>query len=143
MNDQIIATEEKRQMQLLDNGLTTADRFINRNYLINLPGQQVVSLPEEEKSTGAIRLYKIEKLVYDRHENVNDKLISVYSALQNVDGSAILLLEGTGKEIIFYVGVRSNSNAAIAGRILQKSFIGNFPGSTLKNMRNGEIASVM
>lgn len=143
MDEQIIAVEEKRQMQILNNGLITADRFINRNYLINLPGQKVLPLPEEEKNSNAIRLYKIEKLVYDKHENVNDKLISVYSALQNLGGSALLILEGTGKELHFYIGIRSKTNAAVMGRILQKSFIGNFPGSILTNLRNNEITSVL
>ena len=35
MND-MITVEEKRQAKLLENGLIMADRFINKNYLINL-----------------------------------------------------------------------------------------------------------
>ena len=96
-----MTVNEQRQIQLLNNGLVTADRFINKNYLINIAEQNVVPLNEMEKNTGAIRLFQIVKLVYDKKENVNDKLISVYSALQNVDSSALLVINGSGKEATF------------------------------------------
>jgi len=139
----IVTVQEQKQIQLLNNGLITADKFINKNYLIDIAQQNVVALNEDEKNTSAIRLFKIDKLVYDKKENVNDKLISVYSALQNVDSTALLVINGTGKEVNFYIGVRSNSNAATASKILEKSFLGNFSGSSLYNMRNSEIAGVM
>ena len=138
-----MTVNEQRQIQLLNNGLVTADRFINKNYLINIAEQNVVPLNEMEKNTGAIRLFQIVKLVYDKKENVNDKLISVYSALQNVDSSALLVINGSGKEATFYVGVRSNENAATASKILEKSFLGNFSGSELRPMKNSEISEVM
>lgn len=142
-NSAIVSVQEQKQIQLLNSGLITADRFINKNYLINISEQQVVVLDENEKNTNAIRLFQVVKLVYDKKENINDKLISVYSALQNVDSSAILLINGDGRQVTFYIGVRSAENAATASKILEKSFLGNFSGSALKNMKNTEIAEVM
>lgn len=138
-----MSVNEQRQMQLLNNGLVTADRFINKNYLINISEQNVVPISDREKNTNAVRLFQIVKLVYDKKENVNDKLISVYSALQNVNSSALLVINGDGKTTTFYIGVRSTENAATASKILEKSFLGNFSGSTLRPMRNSEIAEVM
>ncbi len=138
-----MSVNEQRQIQLLNNGLLTADRFINKNYLIGIANQNVVPLNESEKNTSSIRLFEIIKLVYDKKENVNDKLISVYSALQNVGSAALLVINGDGKAATFYVGVRSNENAAVASKILEKSFMGNFPGSELRQMKNSEIAEVM
>lgn len=142
-NTAIVSVQEQKQLQLLNNGLITADRFINKNYLINISEQNIVPLDEYEKTTNSIRLFQIIKLVYDKTENINDKLISVYSALQNVDSSALLVINGNGKEVTFYIGIRSVDNAATASKILEKSFVGNFPGSTLRSMKNGEIAEVM
>ncbi|MCR5322057.1 MAG: DUF87 domain-containing protein [Lachnospiraceae bacterium] len=142
-NTTIVTVQEQKQVQMLNSGLITADRFINKNYLINIADQPVVPLDESEKSTNAIRLFKIVKLVYDKKENINDKLISVYSALQNIDSSALLVIESNGKEITFYIGVRSIDNAATASKILEKSFVGNFPGSTLVSMKNSEISGLM
>lgn len=139
----IMTVTEQKQMQLLNNGLITADRFINKNYLINISEQNVIPLAEKDRSTNTIRLFQIIKLVYDKKENINDKLISVYSALQNVDSSALLVINGNGKEVTFYIGVRCVDNAATASKILEKSFIGNFPGSTLRSMKNSEISNIM
>ena len=35
-NTAIVSVQEQKQLQLLNNGLITADRFINKNYLINI-----------------------------------------------------------------------------------------------------------
>lgn len=142
-NISAITVSEQEQFQLLQNGLVTADKFINKNYLINIADQGVVPINDYDKTTNSIRLFQIIKLVYDKKENINDKLISVYSALQNVDSSALLVINGDGNAVTFYMGVRSTDNAATAGKILEKSFVGNFPGSTLRSMKNGEIAEVM
>lgn len=142
-NISAITVSEQEQFQLLQNGLVTADKFINKNYLINIADQGVVPINDYDKTTNSIRLFQIIKLVYDKKENINDKLISVYSALQNVDSSALLVINGDGNAVAFYMGVRSADNAATAGKILEKSFVGNFPGSTLRSMKNGEITEVM
>lgn len=142
-NTTLSSVQEQKQLQFLNNGLITADRYINKNYLINVAEQNVVPISDLEKSTNSIRLFQIMKLVYDKTENINDKLISVYSALQNVDSSAVLVINGENGEVTFYIGIRSLDNAAIASKILEKSFIGNFPGSTLRSMKNSEIADVM
>ena len=139
----MVSVQEQRQMRLLNSGLITADKFINKNYLINIAEQNVVPLNEIEKNTSAIRLFQVVKLVYDKKENINDKLISVYSALQNVYSSALLIINGNSKEVTLYIGVRSEENAATASKILEKSFLGNFSGSTLRSMKNTEIAEVM
>lgn len=142
-NNALVTVQEQKQLQLLNSGLITADKFINKNYLINIAEQNVMKLSEDEKNTNLIRLFQIVKLVYDKKENINDKLISVYSALQNVDSSALLVINSDGKSVTFYIGVRSVENAATASKILEKSFLGNFSGSTLRNMKNSEIVEVM
>ena len=138
-----VSAEEEKQTKLLENGLVMADRFINKNYLINMQERSVVPLPEEEKTTNALRLYQVKKLVYDKKENVNDKLISLYSALQDIEGTALMIVDSDGKKISYYIGVRTLENAATASLILEKSFMGNFSGSELQNLKNSEIAEVM
>ena len=138
-----ITIEDQAQQKLIQDGLVTADRFVNKSYLININDSKVVPLDERRKSLVPTRLYRIEKLVYDKKENVNDKMISVYSSLMNINGTALLIINGLEREVSFYVGIRSEANPAIAGTILQKSFSGNFPGSILKSLRNSEIAEIM
>ena len=143
MADYMVTTakEEKQNMELI-NGIITANNFIEKKYLINLAAESVVPMPENIKNPGDIRLMKIGKIIYDRNENVNDKLISVYGALQDIDSSALMLIDGDGEGVSFYIGTCS-SNAAVAARILRKSFLGNFPGSSLINLKNSEINIMM
>lgn len=144
MKEYHLATkQELERAQIVENGILMADRFINRNYLMNLSEYPVVSLSDEERSRNKLRLYQIKKLVYDKNENTNDKLISVYSALQEIDSAAVLILVGEKEKVTYYLGVQASENVSTAGKILEKSFLGNFPGSTLKNLKNSEIETVM
>ena len=111
MSNEIITVEEQKQTKLLENGLIMADRFINKNYLINLQERGVVPLDDREKVTNAIRLYQVSKLVYDAKENINDKLISVYSALQDIGGTALLIIDSDGSRVSYYIGTRTPENA--------------------------------
>ena len=142
-NTSLHSVSESEQLQKIRNGLITADKFINKSYLIDVTDNRVIPLPEAYKTTTNIRLYRIEKLVYDKKENVNDKLISVYSALLNIGSAALLIIQGNKTAVSFYIGVRSDENAPVAGLILEKSFLGNFPGSKLKGLRNNEISNVL
>ena len=53
-NTAIVSVQEQKQLQLLNNGLITADRFINKNYLINISEQNIVPLDDYEKTTDSI-----------------------------------------------------------------------------------------
>lgn len=134
---------DSEQLQKIRNGIVTADKFINKSYLIDVTDNQVVPLPESYKTTTNIRLYRIEKLIYDKKENINDKLISVYSALLNIDSAALLVIQSNSTAVSFYIGIRSDKNAPVAGLILEKSFLGNFPGSKLKNLYNSDISDIL
>ena len=72
--------DEAQANAALEKGMLYADTFVNKNYLINLDRYPLVELDSAEKSDEYIRLYQIERIVYDVDENANDKLISVYSA---------------------------------------------------------------
>lgn len=128
----IISAQEQHNQELLEAGLATADCYIARSYLIDLPFREVAAHDPSLCQDVFLRLYQITKFVYDKKENVNDKLISVYSALHEIDGTAILIIQGTPSCINFYLGTRSESKAALCGRVLEKSLHGNFPGSESK-----------
>ena len=126
----LVAIKEERDL-MLRTGLSIADKFINKKYLIDLSDSEVMELPDYEEEKRLIRLFRLDKLIYDKNENINDKLISVYSALQEINSTVFLLVEGTANSTSFYIGVKEKNNITIADKVLEKSFIGNFPGSTL------------
>lgn len=123
--------DEAQANAVLEKGMLYADAFVNKNYLINLDRYPLVELNADEKSDRYIRLYQIERIVYDVEENANDKLISVYSAFFNIQAMGLLIIKSTKNELGFYIGVRSTDNTSTAEAILEKSFKGNFPGSQI------------
>lgn len=136
---------EKRQ-----EGLALADNLINRNYLIGLNSAKVLDVPKELGIFSNIRLFRIERFVYDSTENVNDKLISVYGALSELGIEAILMIDSTLSGVSFYIGVRSdkavNSRTAYAdtaAAILKKGIQGNFPGSKLEQLKGQQVETLL
>lgn len=139
-----VTIEEQRQLDAIENGLAVADRFINKNYLLNMNEQKILALSEEDQHAGELRLLKLNKFIYDKDENINDKLISVYSALENINSTAFLMVCGKREGISIYLGTRLKGNgASIAKQVLEKSFLGNFPGSDLENIRSAGISEIM
>ena len=80
--------------QLLQDNIAVANKFVNRSYLSELSELEVVPLAEHQKRFQSIRLYKINKLIYDSSEDVNDKLISVFNSVQNTRSNLVLMLCG-------------------------------------------------
>lgn len=69
-----------RATEIMNSGMELVDLFVNKNYLIDLDKCQPVALDASQKSFSYMSLYEISKIVYDRDENINDKLVSVYSS---------------------------------------------------------------
>lgn len=111
--------------------------------MINLDRYPLVELDPAEKSDEYIRLYQIERIVYDVDENANDKLISVYSAFFNIQAAGLLVIKSTRNALGFYIGVRSVDNTSTAEAILEKSFKGNFAGSQIQAIPQEEVQKVL
>ena len=99
-----ILADERRFDAVLDKGIFYANSFVNKNYLINLDQYPVLDVDDERKSDDCIRLFRIERVVYDKDEIVNDKLISVYSALYNIQATCTLIIRSHNRVVDFYIG---------------------------------------
>lgn len=123
-----------------------ADAFLHRDYLSRLNEFEVEPWPDEKVE---IRLYKIGKIVYDKKENNNDKLVSVYGSVQAMQGSILLVIDGQDTCVNYYLGVkRLKSNVATEkistlGETLKAAFTGNFPGSRIETIDDDEASSIM
>jgi DNA helicase HerA-like ATPase len=90
-------------------------------------------------------LYHVDKLVYDKKENVNDKLTTVFSSLLSDENNGlIMLIKGSADHVDFYIGnVTRNINEKgdapaktieNAGKTLTGVLKGNFPGTELHRL---------
>ena len=73
----------------MHDGVLLAEQFVNRNYLIHIAKQPLVPPNPAAQSFSYDSLFEITGLVYDPGEGINDKLVSVYSALYSL-GSILL-----------------------------------------------------
>ena len=70
-----------------------------------------------------IRLCQVEKIIYDKDEDVVDKLVSVYGALAQFVNHVVLFIVGKKAGVKLYLGVRSKRHISVAEGIL--AFIAN------------------
>jgi hypothetical protein len=134
-----------RKQSDLQRSFSIADEYLGKNYLFELNKHEVVSLPHHIQNITVkeqIRLFQINKIVYDKNEDISEKLINIYNTVGNLGSSLVLIVDSDGKEVSLYIGVRSQ-NAFAAKEGLENSFHGNFPGTELKNLRNNEIEDVL
>lgn len=128
---------------VLTQGMELVDLFVNKNYLINVDQCEPIPLPDPEKTFSVMSLFQIDKIVYDENENINDKLVSVYSALCNFGSTALLIIDSDEAGARFYLGTRDTSEPYVAKEILKKSLHGNFPGINMREKDANEIQNLM
>ncbi|MGG1534170.1 MULTISPECIES: ATP-binding protein [Brevibacillus] len=138
-----------RNYQDLEDAFQLSLSLVEKKYLREIARHPVVPIPKHIQELSLrhnIRLFKLNKLVYDKGENNLDKLASVYHAIRNVDGSLIMIIDSDGTKTDLYLGTCTRSREETVGaakEALEKSFLGNFPGSQLENLTNSRIESVM
>ena len=131
----LIKEENARReyLQVMERGFNAADVFVNRHYLDNFSNAEIAALPQKDKDNieaekNQIKIYKIAKIVFDKHEDINDKLTSVYNALYNMSAAIAVYILGRGSYVEFFIAVRSEIAASVAGQILESTLESNFPG---------------
>ncbi len=123
--------EQKRKTAYelkLAQGFAVADMYLTQQYLDRFSAGTVYEPDAAVMDVLKMRVYQISKLVYDPEEQINDKLISVYSSLHNMNSAVALIIRSDSKEVGFYAAVRSEDNAGLAGETLCSVLKGNFPG---------------
>ena len=123
--------------------IALANQFVTKNYLNELTKYEVVPLEDHQKRFQSIRLYSVEKIVYDKDEDINDKLISVFNAIQSLKSNVVLVIIGCADSAQLYIGIQSNMEAGIAEKVFNKGFMGNFPGSIITKIPSSEIEKIM
>lgn len=134
---------ENNAVEVMNRGMELVDLFVNKNYLIDLDKCEPVPLNDQEKTFSFVSLFQIDKIVFDLNENMNDKLVSVYSALSNFGSSAILIISSDEMGVSFYLGTREPNRPEVAKDILKKSLKGNFPGINMIEKDASEVENFL
>ena len=146
-NFQNMHDELPKEVQLAESFLL-ADNVLMKKYLSNLDQYEIVPIPKESLNVPVVdttRFFHINRIVYDKEENNQEKLLSIYHALYTCGGSAILLLKCDKKKIDFYMGTKANSSDQVVTcqDILNKAVKGNFPGTKMERLRNQDVKALI
>ncbi|WP_422122329.1 helicase HerA domain-containing protein [Planococcus sp. X10-3] len=139
MNDLVAMQQE------VEPALNNTAQLMEKTYLHKLTDYKVVSIDNQattQNTTRQIRLFQIEKIVYDKKEDIAEKLVNVYNALGNLNNSLFLIIDSDGNEVELYIGTRSDQ-ISVAQESLMRSMKGNFPGTKLKKIRNSDYIELM
>lgn len=112
-----------------------ADNIVQKNYISEIQKLDIEEPTKEflKKKVGSgMRMFKIDKIIYDKNENNLQKLTNVYNMAHSQDLSIFLLLNSDGAEVQMYLGIceeDSPSRQKMGLETLYNGFMGNFPGS--------------
>ena len=132
-----------------------ADNIVLKKYIAKLSDAPCIEMSEDLKTIEIgenIALYRVAKIIYDKNENTQDKLTTVYSTIFSLANYGLaMLVKGNKYNVELYMGVISRNmiaqlseNGAItdlstiekdlieSGKVLRNAFLGNFPGTELK-----------
>ena len=144
MSDFPVSAEMTTQVSnIMTQGMELVDLFVNKNYLIDVNKCEPLPLDSCEKTFSVMSLFQIDKIVYDEDENINDKLVSVYSALSNFGSTALLVIDSDESGVKFFLGTRDTNQPHVAKEILKKSLHGNFPGINITEKDASSIADFL
>ena len=129
-------TEQKELVSIQQrafNALGLVDDIVLKNYLTKMEGMELVALSsDEEKIDNAdFRLFKINKMVYEKDEYATDKFISVVNAMTYANCSIYLIVDGQGNHTDFYLGIKGmdgNRNTTSIAETFKNALKGQFPG---------------
>lgn len=129
--------------------LNTAQSLINRSYLAELERYPVQPFEEAGpifNSATDMRLYCIERIVQNNKQSVLESTTAAYTALGAAGYSVFLLLNSDGRQTDFYIGTRGLSGGMLgedAGKLLQETFKGHFPGSKLRPQNQSNVNDLL
>lgn len=142
------AEEEKMYADAIvmeSEGLQIAHSFVTQSYLDVYSSCSIIAPSEDVMNPNdlKIRIIKLERIVYDPDELIMDKLISVYSALYNVNATVGMMLKGTDSGTEFYFVVRHDADVESCKDILLSTLNANFPGISYRLMDNTEAKDIL
>lgn len=136
-----------QEVQLAESYLL-ADSVLMKKYLSNLSSYEVVPISASLQNlpvSDTIRFFHLNRIVYDKEENNQEKLLNVYHALYTCQGSVILLLKSNQSRVDFYIGTKADSREQVVTcqDVLHKAIKGNFPGTEMVRMRDQEMKDMV
>lgn len=138
------------QQKLVD-GLIHAKELlrdiVGKQYLHELSQKDVVPMPEELDGIENLQLFRITEMVYQEKEISAYKFAAVYGAVQHIDASIALIIQGHEGKTNFYLGVRRHDpkkdTTSSIRETLENALKGQFPGVKTEGLEDEKAAPLL
>ena len=121
--------------QRASNALKMVDDIVLKNYLSQLESMKLIEMSSDEEimDNADFRLFKINKMVYEKDEYATDKFISVVNAMTYANCSIYLIVDGQANHTDFYLGIKGDNSedrrtSASIAKAFENALKGQFPG---------------
>ena len=152
-NQDVTYSSLQEQNDLMTNpryGLQLAETFVKKFYLDDLDKYEVTKVPRsvrELSTTSHLKMFNISGLVFNKEENVQDRLNNVYSSMHGLGLSVIFMLVSDGKDVHFFIGTKTTEHDFQSDKELakafEKAFRGNFPGSEIFSIDSSDCEAML
>ena len=138
------------QQKLVD-GLIHAKELlrdiVGKQYLHELSQKTVLPLPKELDGIENLQIFRITEMVYQEKEISAYKFAAVYGAVQHIDASIALIIQGHRGKTEFYLGVRRHDpkkdTTSSIRETLENALKGQFPGVKTEGLKDEEAAPLL
>lgn len=138
------------QQKLVD-GLIHAKELlrdiVGKQYLHELSQKTVLPLPKELDGIANLQIFRITEMVYQEKEISAYKFAAVYGAVQHIDASIALIIQGHRGKTEFYLGVRRHDpkkdTTSSIRETLENALKGQFPGVKTEGLKDEEAAPLL
>ncbi len=123
------------EIEELYSAFEAADNILLKKYVSKLSEATCKNINSKDEDN--FRLYEIFSIVYDKNENVQDKLTSVYSTISSLKQCGlIMILNATKEKVDLYMGIRGSeeTEGENNAKTLKNAFEGNFPGIKMEKV---------
>lgn len=149
---------DPRDLQELYAAFEAVDNVVLKKYITKLSQAPCIPISNELKALRIgdnVEMYRVGSIVYDKNENIQDKLTTVYSGVFSLRNCGIMMLINAKKDHAdLYIGVvtreliaRDNddrkdlplvdaADCSRNGKVLKNAFLGNFAGAKLIPVKN-------
>ena len=97
------------EIKKLEEAIKAADNILLKKYVSNLSLCKCKKVNDDFEKIAPgenVLFYRVENIVYDKNENIQDKLITVYSTVSSLDNCGlVMILNADEKGVKIYFGI--------------------------------------
>ena len=121
----------------------TIDDIIRKRYVGELERMDIVPCPKGPSPGDTACLFPVRRIVYDKHENIFQKLSSVYTGASSIGANVVMILNHPKphRDVELYMGIYGAENpgdATTKAAVFRRNLLGNFPGCQTGDMLDVE-----